>query len=152
MRFRKAVANSEVRGSYCAGLQALTERDRNRLSCQNPRKIRGSLNLDATLAQIYPNAARWDYGIGIRKTVSTDKAIWIEVHPGDANQVSKIIEKLTWLKNWLHNNGRDLLTITENDYPYVWVASGRVSFQRNSPQARRLASAGIRFPQERYFI
>lgn len=152
MRFREAVANSEVRGSYCSGLQALTERDRNRLSCQNPRKISGSLNLDATLAQIYPNAPRWDYGIGIRKTVSKDKAIWIEVHPGDANQVSKIIEKLTWLKNWLGNNARDLLTITEGDYPYIWVASGRVSFQKTSPQAKRLAKEGIKFPQEHYFI
>ena len=152
MRFQEAVANSEVREGYRAGLQALTERDRNRLSCQNPRKISGSLNLDAALAQTYPNADRWDYGIGIKKTVSTDKAIWIEVHPGDVNQVSKIIEKLIWLKNWLRNNGRDLLALTEGDYPYVWIASGRVSFQKNSPQARRLASEGLRFPQRHYVI
>ena len=152
MKFEEAVANSEARGSYRVGLKALTEGDRNRLSCQNTRKISGSLNLDSALAQIYPNASRWDYGIGIRKKVSNDKAIWVEVHPGDGNQVSKIIEKLRWLKNWLKNNGGDLLTITEGDYPYVWVASGRVSFQRNSPQARRLALAGIRFPQEHYII
>ena len=153
MRFYDAVASSnDVRDCYRLGLQALLERDRNKLSCQNPRKISGSLHLDAAVAQLYPNAARWDYGIGIKKTKPTDKAIWVEVHPADAKQVQKMIDKLAWLKNWLDNRARDLMTITENDFPYVWVASGRVSFQRTSPQAKRLALAGITFPTKHHHI
>jgi hypothetical protein len=153
MRFQAAVANSnDVRDFYRAGLQALLERDRNRLSCKDPRKIRGSLNLDAAVAGLYPGQPRWDYGVGIKKTGSTDEAIWIEVHPADANQVQKLINKLTWLKNWLNNRARDLMSITERDSPYIWVSSGRVSFQQTSPQARRLALAGITFPREHYFI
>jgi hypothetical protein len=153
MRFQAAVANSnDVRDFYQAGLQALLERDRNRLSCEDPRKISGSLNLDAAVAGLYPNQPRWDYGIGIKKTGSTDEAIWIEVHPADANQVQKLIDKLTWLKNWLDNRARDLMNITERDSPYIWVSSGRVSFQQTSPQAKRLALAGITFPREHYSI
>ena len=153
MRFQDAVANSnDVRDCYRVGLQALLERDRNRLSCQDTRKISGSLNLDAAVAGLYPGQPCWDYGIGIKKTKFADKAIWVEVHSADANQVQKMIEKLTWLKNWLDNRARDLMTITENDFPYVWIASGRVSFQRTSPQARRLALAGITFPREHYHI
>ncbi|MDI7262171.1 MAG: hypothetical protein QME90_19930, partial [Thermodesulfobacteriota bacterium] len=63
MRFQDAVANSnDVRDCYQPGLQALIERDRTRLSCEEPRKISGSLHLDVAVAQLYPNAARWDYG------------------------------------------------------------------------------------------
>ena len=153
MRFQDAVANSnDVRDCYQVGLEALLERDRNRLSCQDTRKITGSLHLDAAVAQLYPNVARWDYGIGIKKTELIDKAIWVEVHPADANQVQKIIDKLTWLKNWLNNNAPTLMNITGNDSPYVWVSSGSVSFQRNSPQTKRLALAGIAFPQKHYRI
>jgi len=153
MRFQDAVANSDdVRDCYRAGLQALLERDRNRLSFKDPRKISGSLNLDASVDGLYRDQPRWDYGIGIKKTGSTDEAIWIEVHPADANQVQKLINKLTWLKNWLNNRAKDLMSITERDSPYIWVSSGRVSFQQTSPQAKRLALAGITFPREHYFI
>ncbi|MBM4278143.1 MAG: hypothetical protein FJ130_09730 [Deltaproteobacteria bacterium] len=153
MRFQDAVVNTnDVRDCYEPGLQALLERDRNRLSCQNPRKISGSINLDAAVAQLYPNAARWDYGIGIKKTVARDEAIWVEVHPADANQVQRMIDKVIWLKNWLNNSATSLRVITRNDSPYVWVASGRVSFQKSSPQAKKLALAGIKFPQEHYRI
>ena len=153
MRFQDAVASSnDVRDCCRPGLQALIERDRNRLSCEEPRKISGSLHLDAEVALLYPNAARWDYGIGIKKTEAKDEAIWVEVHPADANQVPRMIDKLTWLKNWLNGSAPNLMVITKNDSPYVWVASGRVSFQRSSPQAKKLALAGIKFPQEHYFI
>jgi hypothetical protein len=153
MRFRVAVANTnDVRDCYQPGLQALIERDRNRLSCEEPRKISGSLNLDAAVAQLYPDAARWDYGIGIKRTETRDEAIWVEVHSADANQVPKMIGKITWLKNWLNDRAPNLMVITRNDSPYIWVASGRVSFQKNSPQAKKLALAGIKFPQEHYRI
>jgi hypothetical protein len=153
MRFQEAVANSnDVRDYYRVGLHALLEGDRNRLSCQDTRKISGSLNLDAAVAHLYPDAARWDYGIGIKKTETTDKAIWVEVHPADANQVRKMIEKGIWLKNWLKNRAPDLMAITHEDSAYVWVASGGVSFQRNSPQTKRLALEGIAFPQKHYRI
>ena len=153
MRFQEAVANTnDVRDYYRPGFQALIEKDRNRLSCEDPRKISGSLHLDVAVAQLYPNAARWDYGIGIKKTEAKDEAIWVEVHPADANQVPRMIDKLAWLKNWLNDSAQNLMLITKNDSPYVWVASGRVSFQRASPQAKRLALAGITFPREYYII
>jgi hypothetical protein len=153
MRFQDAVANSnDVRDYYRAGLQALLEGDRERLSCQDTRKISGSLHLDAAVTPLYPNAARWDYGIGIKKTESKDKAIWVEVHPADANHVRKMIEKGIWLKNWLKNRAPDLMAITYGDSAYIWVASGGVSFQRNSPQTKRLALEGIAFPQKHYRI
>ena len=153
MRFKDAVARSnDVRDAFKPGFQALSATDRDKMSCSNTRKISGSLNLDAAVAKLYPNATRWDYGIGIKKTETKDKAVWVEVHPADANQVQKMIDKLAWLKNWLNNSAQNLMSITGSDSPYVWVASGRVSFQKTSPQTKRLALAGITFPREHYRI
>jgi hypothetical protein len=151
--FEEAVSSSrDVRDFYRPGFQALLERDRNRLSCDAPREISGSLNLDAALARLYPNQSLWDYGIGIRKTASEDRAIWLEVHPAHAGEVRRMIAKLEWLKGWLQNHAQDLMRITEKSSPYIWVSSGGVSFQRNSHQARLLASAGIAFPCEHYGV
>ena len=153
MKFQNAVSNSRGVEKACQpGLQALLERDRDRLSCDDTRKISGSLNLDAALATIYPEQPRWDYGIGIKKTKTADRAIWMEVHPATAGEVKSMIAKLRWLKNWLQNYAPDLMGLTDRNIPYVWIASGSVSFQRNSSQARELAAAGIAFPREHYRI
>ncbi len=153
MRFKNAVANAHDVRDWCrVGLRALLERDRNKLSCDDPRKITGSLYLDSALSCLYPNQQRWDYGIGLKKKRATDEAIWLEVHSAKADQVRVMIEKLRWLKNWLHRRAPDLLSITTGNSPYIWIASGRVAFQRNSPQLKRLALAGLTFPREHYHI
>jgi hypothetical protein len=149
MKFSKAVQNtSEVCNAYRTGIQALRERDRNRLSFKDTRKISGSMNLDFELRNIYPNSERWDYCIGIIKTNSTDNAVWLEVHPANASEVDIMISKLNWLKDWLNKRAKILLEITIKDNPYIWVSSGSVSFSRSTPQARKLAAKGISFPRE----
>jgi len=76
----------------------------------------------------------------------------VEVHAAKADQVRAMVEKLTWLKGWLVNRAPDLLSITRKNSPYIWIASGRVAFQRTSPQAKRLALSGIAFPCKHYHI
>ena len=53
-----------------------------------------------------------------------------------------MIDKLTWLKNWLNNRARDLMSITERDSPYIWVSSGRVSFQQNKSSGKKARIGG----------
>jgi len=110
------------------------------------------MNLDEALTKVYPDQPRWDYGVGIKKTRTTDRAIWAEVHPATAGEVKAVIAKLQWLKNWLQNCSPDLMVLTDRAVPYLWIASGKVSFQRSSRQARELAAAGIAFPCEHYRI
>ncbi len=151
MKFRNAVRNtSEVKDAYRPGLEALRDKDRNRISFGDTRRIRGSINLDSSLAESYPNLSRWDYGIGFEKNIKTDKVVWLEVHPAKADEVKSMIAKLNWLKNWLQDSAPALRRITLGDSPFVWVASGGVAFQKSSQQARILASAGLTFPQEHY--
>ncbi|MGE5237737.1 MAG: hypothetical protein ACM3ON_02930 [Chloroflexota bacterium] len=152
MKFRRAIMNTDdVKGSYQPGLQALTGKDRSRLSCNDTRKISGSLNLDAAVAQLYLDQPRWDYGIGIERTVSADRAIWVEVHPATAGEVQAMVAKSKWLKRWLEGSAPDLKSITEK-MPFIWIASGSVSLQRNSRQARQLAMTAIAFPRQHYRI
>ena len=151
MKFKTAVRRTnEVKDAYRPGIGALQERDRNRLSFADTRKIRGSINLDCSLAELYPNHPRWDYGIGIEKNSAKDQVFWLEVHPAKADEIQPMIAKLRWLKNWLRNAAPNLEKITTRESPFIWVASGRVSLQPTSRQVKILAEAGLTLPHEHY--
>jgi hypothetical protein len=100
------------------------------------------VDIDAALRDEFPNAARWDYAIGI-KAHTDDFVAWLEVHPASSRHVNEVIEKLLWLKDWLQTSAAELDALPRR---FHWVASGAVSFDRASPQAKRIAQAGLRFP------
>lgn len=122
------------------GLQALKRVDARRVSAAKPRRLLGSVDVDAALAAADPNGARWDYIVGA-KTSSEDFVYWIEIHPaaGDAN-VGEVRSKVAWLKNWL-------ATTPLRNYPreVVWVASGSSAFTQRDPRLKALAEQGVRF-------
>jgi hypothetical protein len=75
MKFKTAVRRTnEVKDAYRPGIGALQERDRNRLSFADTRKIRGSINLDCSLAELYPNQPRWIMGLVLRKIVQKTRS------------------------------------------------------------------------------
>lgn len=140
-------AAPQLRGACKAGLQALRAHDRRRVRCANPRRLTGSIDLEATLAAGLPNDHLWDYGIGYRGA-RAETAVWVEVHPASSSHVTDAIKKAIWLKNWLRANAADLLSITRASDGYVWLATGGVSLQRGSQQAHQLAMAGVSFPRK----
>ncbi|MBM4045808.1 MAG: hypothetical protein FJ279_11890 [Planctomycetes bacterium] len=149
MTFKAAVlAVPQLRGAYCPGLQALRERDRDRIECRGTRRLAGSINLETALPSASPHEPRWDYGIG-HGSGHEDEAIWVEVHPASSHHVTEVIRKAQWLKGWLRRHASALLTMTRKPDGYVWLATGTVSLQRGSRQARQLALAGVAFPQRR---
>jgi hypothetical protein len=153
MGFRKAVnATQELSGAYFSGIRALAEVDRNRIECLQTRRLRGSVNLETTLRDYYPNEPIWDYGVGWRVDTKNDCAVWIEVHPASSGHVDSVINKVKWLKIWLQTSAPALSSLTRGNDGYVWIASGRVLFQRTSRQARQLAAAGVSFPRERFML
>jgi len=148
MTFQNAVeAVNDLSGAYSPGLRALREGDRNRIRCANTRRLSGSVDLDEALRRSHPNDPLWDYGIGWT-TGASDQAIWVEVHPASSGHVADVVKKVTWLKEWLKERATPLLDITRENKAYVWLASGGVSLQRGSRQARQLAMAGVSFPVE----
>lgn len=146
MTFRQAVeATSSVAAHYQPGLQALSADDAARIRCANTRRLTGSVNVDGALQAAEPNAHRWDYGIGVRRG-NKEAAIWVEVHPASSTSITDVLNKLRWLRNWLHTQAPALDSLSQGDY--YWVSNNApIAITPNSPQAKRLAAEGLRGPR-----
>ena len=149
MTFKRAVeaAPHPVNGSYRPGKQALENKHRHLVECDDSRRLTGSIDLDAALVRQRPNDRRWDYGLGYKPAKGRERAIWVEVHSAKTSEVSAVLGKLEWLKIWLNGEAEQLRQLTERagkDIPYVWIASGKNKIPPNSPQARRLNQSGLR--------
>ena len=150
MKFRTAVEDTPppVSGAFREGKKALEKRHRPHVTCGDPHRLTGSIDLDKALAQEpgYANAPRWDYGIGYLPEDGPEQAVWVEVHTATTREVSAVIRKQEWLRDWLNGNAerlRDMTNSTTADLRYVWIASAGVRIPKNSPQARRLNASGI---------
>ena len=147
MTFKEAVeaAPHPVREKFRFGKQALNGH-RNRVNCADSRRLTGSIDLDSALKREQPHATRWDYGLGYKPPRGREQAIWVEVHSATTGEVSKVLEKLQWLKDWLNGEAEDLKRLTDRageDIRYVWIASGKVRIPSHMPQARRLNQSGL---------
>jgi len=137
--FKKAVENTlEVSDKYQDGFQAIRKSDRKKIEATVPRNCDGSLDIDSAVKSIYPNDARWDYAIGY-----SNKVCYFEIHPAKPSEVTSMLNKLTWLKNWLKEKAPQLNNMPDYSPKYVWVASGKVAMLSTSKEARRLAASGI---------
>ena len=103
MTFQQAVVQTTDLGAsaFRYGLHALGN-DSSKVQFASTRSLVGSVALDNALQARYPNDPRWDYGIGLKKS-ARESAVWIEVHPASTSEVTTVLNKLRWLKNWLKN-------------------------------------------------
>ena len=140
MSFRQAVGATPNLGQDVLrpGLQALGA-DSVRIHCGDPRKLKGSVDIDAALLAADPNGHRWDYAVGHNESGS-DKVYWVEIHPASDHGVTELLAKVAWLNAWLGGDGHRLKGLTK---AYVWISSGRTSFTKTSPAARKLAQKGV---------
>lgn len=139
--FEKAVRSvAPLAQAYRKGLQAIRNRDLQRITSRRQERLTGSVDLDAALRPSLPNANRWDYGIGVKG--SSEHVVWVEVHPASSNHVQDVIDKASWLRGWLVKDAPSLAKLPRQ---LVWVASGTVALTAGSPQRRRLAQEGIHF-------
>lgn len=149
MSFKTAVAGTpEVSAAYNSGLGALKRVDAARLTVQSPSKLTGSIDLDSTVKDLYPNANRWDYGIGFQHGTS-EKIYWVEVHPATDGEISVISNKLSWLKQWLVNSAPRLNSMNRE---FVWVASGKTAVTPKSNKLRKLVEQGVTFKGGHFIV
>jgi hypothetical protein len=141
-------APSPVAAALRSGKQALSRAHRRQVVCEDEARLTGSIDLDAALAQDpeHANANRWDYGLGYKDPGGRESAVWVEVHSAETSEVSTVIRKLRWLKDYLPTNCPALWALTRatrEELRFVWVASGRYAILPNSPQIRALRAAGL---------
>jgi len=143
MTFVAAVESSpSIRTHLKSGLKALKKVDRGRVSCDG-RRLRGSVDIDGALRLLHPNVARWDYVVGYGGTRGQESVIWLEVHPASSHHIDEVLDKLRWLKLWIRNEAPGFGGLPRC---FCWIASGAISLNRGSPQARKFAEAGLNFP------
>ena len=140
MSFRQAVEATPNLGqdAFRPGLQALGAYS-TRVRCRDTRKLKGSVNIDAALEATDRHSYRWDYAVG-HEEARQDQVYWIEVHEASDHGVVALMQKVSWLKNWLAADGHRLGLLTKQ---YVWISSGTTTFLKTSQAARRLAQAGV---------
>ena len=132
------LATPEVEGCYQAGLKALKKDHRLKIAPANPSKCEGSLNIDDCTLARYPDENRWDYAVAY-----DSKVYFVEVHAAETGEVSAVLRKLQWLKDWLRLKAPEINKI-KADAPYFWIQSGRFSILKHSAQAKQIAQSGIR--------
>ncbi|NUM72442.1 MAG: hypothetical protein HUU43_16480 [Ignavibacteriaceae bacterium] len=131
----------EISDYLSDGLRALGNNSR-KINAADTRLINGSIDLDTSLRNSYPQANRWDYIIGYN-----NKAWFLEIHPATGKEVGVVLKKLAWLKNWLNMHAGGLNNLKASE-PYHWVASDKMAIPTTSRHYRLAATNGI-IPKKR---
>ena len=143
MNFTAAIQNvPEIAECLENGLQALERQDRNKVKVNSSRDLRGSVNIDNCLKNLYPNDPRWDYVFGYR-----DRIYYFEVHPADnTRKVREVTAKLGWLKRWRKLSAKNREGL-ESQSTYHWISTGKtLSSLKRGKYRQMLAQNGIRGP------
>jgi hypothetical protein len=120
-----------------AGLQAVKPGEGKGLISANAAHLLGGACIDHDCRAAHPRSARWDYVIGVERSAKP-VAHFIEVHSAETCEVSKMADKLAWLRTYLEAPAQSLLAKLQREYH--WVASGRINIPKNTPQYRALNS------------
>ncbi len=135
--FKEAVeATPEIKNCYQPGLQALGSYS-TKIELLNNRECNGSVEIDECVRPNYPTANRWDYVVSYKSA-----AYFIEVHSAETSEVSVVLTKLQWLKDWLNEQAPELAKLKAKQ-PYYWIQSGKFSIPKTTPQYRRAVQSGI---------
>jgi hypothetical protein len=142
MTFKKAVgATDHLANAWRPGLQALRANDRNHVSAEDTRRLKGSVDIDGALQAQHPHANRWDFAIGYRHSNRQQDCIyWLEIHTANDEETEVVLRKLAWLQQWLASEGRPL---KDFECDFIWVSSGSTSFTLTAPQVKRFAELGL---------
>ena len=155
MTFEDAVraAPVPVCDAYQLGKQALKGEHRDRVTCTDPRRFTGSIDLEEALSKSPTQTPTnpWDYGMGFRERDGHEVALWIEVHPASTTEVSTVLRKLEWLQSWLRQEASALHALSQRHLGasnYFWLATAAgVHISATSPLARCLRQAGLALPR-----
>ncbi|MFC0318680.1 MULTISPECIES: hypothetical protein [Olivibacter] len=140
MIFKKAVtATPDIRMCFQKGLKALGGNSR-KISLADNSKCEGSLDIDNCTRTLYPQSNRWDYCFCYRNEI-----YFVEVHTANTTEVSTVIRKLQWLKDWLNHQAPELNKLKASSrHPFYWIQSSKFNIPATSKQFRTVVQAGIK--------
>ena len=138
LTFKQAVeATPDVANGYRIGLSALGQYS-DKINAANTRLLNGSVDIDACTTEKYPNENRWDYALAYSR-----KVYFVEVHSANTSQVSTVLRKLQWLKDWLNFSAPEINKLKAQQ-PYYWIMSNNNHILKGSSQARQISQACLK--------
>ena len=144
--FRQTVGNiPNLADQWKPGLGALRSEDKPNIAPADPRRFRGSVDIDTALRKLqeHSQANRWDFAVGFQHSNRKNEFVyWIEIHTGSDSQISVVLRKLEWLRHWLVGEGAPLAGF---ECEFVWVPSGATKFTKRSRQVKALAGKGLHY-------
>jgi hypothetical protein len=137
--FKEVVqATPDIKTCYQEGLQALGKHSK-KIILGETRKCEGSVFIDECATPKDHQGNRWDYVFAYKSY-----AYFVEVHSAYTNEVTTVLRKLQWLKDWLNQRAPELNKIKAKEHPFYWIQSNNFAIPRHLPEYRRIAQAGLR--------
>jgi hypothetical protein len=139
MKFKQAVEKTpDVASGYKSGLSALGKYSQ-KMSCGNVRLLEGSVDIDTCTRTKYPNDSRWDYALSYNQ-----KIYFVEVHPASTSEISAILDKLCWLKDWLNQHAPKINQLPKAQPAFYWIQSSNFAILKTSPQFRKIVQHNLK--------
>jgi hypothetical protein len=138
--FKEAIENTpQISNAYCKGLQALGEYS-DKVKLATTSNCEGSIDIDGTVVQFYPQDNRWDYCFSYKGEV-----FFVEVHSAHTGEITTVLKKLRWLKIWLTEQAPLINKLkATSKHPFYWIQSKGSHILLNSPQYRRAIQENIK--------
>jgi hypothetical protein len=138
-KFKQAVENTEeIKDGYKNGLKALGNYS-SKIQLGDTKKCDGSVDIDECTKSIYPQENRWDYALSYK-----DNVYFVEVHGADTSEVSVVLKKLAWLKDWVNTKAPHIKALLSKENPYIWIQTNGNHILPNSSQNRLIAQNGLK--------
>src|SRR5690606_306924 len=139
MNFKETVKRTpDIKHCFQQELKGLGDNS-GKIILSDKKKCGGSVNIDECVTKKYPQSNRWDYCFCYKEVV-----YFVEVHPANTHEVSVVLKKLQWLKDWLNTQAPELNKIKSKKAPYYWIQSGKFNIPKTSRQYRVVSQVGIK--------
>lgn len=138
--FQTAVeATPQIKNAYNTGLKALKQH-RSKIQLSDTNECQGSVEIDESVKSHYPQDNRWDYCFSYKNEV-----FFVEVHTASTSEVSTVLRKLKWLKDWLHHQAPHINALkAKSKHPFYWIQSNGFHILPNSQQYRQAIQEKIK--------
>jgi hypothetical protein len=137
--FKQAVEETEeIRNGYQNGLKALGNYS-NKVELGVTKKCEGSVAIDDCTERLYPQENRWDYVFGYK-----GEAYFVEVHSAHTSEVSVVLKKLQWLKDWLNSKAPEIKKLRVKDKAFIWIQTNGNHILTNSKLSKILVQKRLK--------
>ena len=134
MDFKEAISTTPLlKNAYKNGLQALGNYS-NKVKPSDTKKCEGSVDIDSAIrdvevnsVKVYAEVCRWDYALGYDGTT-----YFIEVHSAETSQVTQVLKKFRWLKDFLVADAPELNK--QQKKRFYWISTGGNNILKEAPK------------------